>query len=174
MSKRGAMQNTEIKETEMRSTSDVPEMQGLQNSAGQSGEVRPACMDSITVKPDRIVFEVSISDPRYRQSSPKLAAFVLRRYPNLSHHACVNNVGETFGAVIEQTTTAHMLEHLAIELLTDASSDPLATFVGTTEWRDENRGMARIEMSFDDDLKALRAFNEALSFLNVAVLTCLS
>ena len=49
-----------------------------------------------------------------------------------------------------------------------------ALFIGTTEWLDEEAGLARIEVGFKDDLVALRAFNEAIRFLNIAVLTCLS
>lgn len=44
-------------------------------------------------------------------------------------------------------------------------------FVGTTEWLDEARGLARVEVNFTDDLVALRAFRDAARFLNAAVVS---
>lgn len=128
----------------------------------------------ITVRTGRIVCDIEIADPVYRMTSPKLAAFVTNQYPDLPLHACVNEVGTAFGSVIEKTSVPHMLEHLVVDIQTHETDTPLATtFVGTTEWTDEDAGQARIEVSFRDDLQALRAFNKALEFLNTAVLTCL-
>ena len=47
--------------------------------------------------------------------------------------------------------------------------DVHAVFVGTTEWTDEAAGRARIEVSFLDDLVALRAFRDAIAFLGDAM-----
>ena len=43
------------------------------------------------------------------------------------------------------------------------------TYVGTTQWLDEQRGLARVEVNFTDDLVALRAFKDALCAINEAV-----
>lgn len=129
---------------------------------------------SITVQTGRLVCDIAIPDARFRRTSPGLAAFAMERFPDLPHHACVNAKGSTFGAVIEHTSTAHLLEHVAISLQTRAAADAAGPFVGTTEWIDEQAGEARVQLSFRDDLEALRAFNEAVSFLNIAVLTCLA
>ena len=85
----------------------------------------------------------------------------------------MNDVGYSFGDVIEHTSVPHLLEHLAISMQVhdDASA---ATFVGTTEWTDETVGEARIEVGFRDDLVALKALTDATRFLNMAVLTCLA
>ena len=40
----------------------------------------------------------------------------------------------------------------------------LDSFLGTTEWVDERAGEARVEISFKDDLEALKAFNEQQRF----------
>lgn len=114
----------------------------------------------------------------------------------LAYHTCVhgddpaaNPDNPTFGAVIENTSLPHVLEHLIIdEQVRNAEtprpnsapvtpSDPAAlapspapftdaTFVGTTEWLDEAAGLARVEVNFTDDLVALRALRSALAFLN--------
>ena len=51
----------------------------------------------------------------------------------------------------------------------DAGAALDAVFVGTTEWTDEAAGRARIEVSFLDDLVALRAFRDAIAFLGDAM-----
>lgn len=128
---------------------------------------------AITVRTGRMIFEVAVPDERFRYSTPRLAAFVTGQYPDLPHHACVNDVGTAFGDVIESTSTPHLLEHVAISLQVRESPADDTLFIGTTEWVDEPAGIARIEIGFKNDLVALRTFNEATCFLNFAVLTCL-
>ena len=134
----------------------------------------PIELMAVTVKMGRMICDVAISERRFCYTTPRLAAFVEGSYPDLPHHACVNETGPSFGAVMESTSIAHMLEHLVISLQTRASTSTSMEFVGTTEWIDEDAGIARVEVSFRDDLQALRAFNEATRFLNIAVLTCLA
>ena len=129
---------------------------------------------TITVRTGRLVCDVVVSDARFRYSTPRLAAFISRSHPDLPHHACVNDEGPVFGAVIERTSTPHVLEHLVISEQTSAAVDATGPFMGTTEWIDEAAGEARVQVSFRDDLEALRAFNKAVKLLNEAVLTCLS
>ena len=128
---------------------------------------------TITVRTGRLICEVVIPDERYHKSTPRVAAFCTGQYPDLPHHACVNDEGKTFGDVIESTSIPHLLEHVAISEQVRASEGVSSTFIGTTEWIDESAGVARVEIGFKDDLVALRAFNEATRFLNMAVLTCL-
>ena len=138
------------------------------------GSSDPIQVRVITVRTGRLVCDVSIPDGRYRYTTPRLAAYAAQCYPDLPHHACVNEAGTMFGAVIERTSVPHLLEHVAISLQTRAATGAAAPFVGTTEWTDESAGEARVQLSFRDDLEALRAFNEATMFLNNAVLTCLA
>lgn len=134
----------------------------------------PIQVCGIVVRTGRIAVEIEIPDARYRYTTPRLAAFAEGQFPDLPHHACVNDVGFTFGDVIESTSVPHLLEHVVIsyQVRERAIGDP--TFIGTTEWIDEENGRALVEFGFQDDLVALRAFNEATQFINMAVLTCLS
>ena len=140
-------------------------------SAGDEsqGLVQPIEVDSITVQTGRLICEIAIPDARYRMVSPALAAYMRAQIPSLVRHSCVNGVGDTFGTVLDTTSVPHLLEHLAIDAQVRAAQDSDAPFVGTTEWLDEIAGTARITLSFTDDLVALRAFNEAVIFLNDAV-----
>lgn len=132
----------------------------------------PLEVRSVTVMTGRLVCEVRVAQD-HRRTDGALAAFVAERFPDLPHHACVNDAGPTFGAVMARTSLPHMLEHLSIQLqLQQAAPGDERTFTGTTEWLDEDQGLARIQLSFADDMAALRAFNEAVMFLNDAVLTC--
>ena len=120
----------------------------------------------------RIGCDVTLTAHAPRTTDPVLAARVCASFPNLPRHACVNGAGDTFGAVMEATSLPHLLEHLVIDLQTQAAppdASPDTAYVGITRWTDENAGRAHIEVSFTDDLVALRAFRDATRFLNEAV-----
>ena len=130
---------------------------------------RPLRIDALTVQPGRIVCEVSV-DPARRYTTPKLAASMCEDHPSLASHACVNDEGDTFGCVIGHTSVPHLLEHLVIDMQVRAGGRRDATFVGTTEWTDEAQGFATVQVSFTDDLVALRAFRDAADKINGAML----
>ena len=120
----------------------------------------------------RIGCDVALAAQAPRTTSPQIAARVCASFPNLPRHACVNGAGDTFGAVMEATSLPHLLEHLVIDLQTQAAppdASPDTAYVGITRWTDENAGRAHIEVRFTDDLVALRAFRDAARFLNEAV-----
>lgn len=134
-----------------------------------------------------------------RVTSASLMRRVLPAFPMLLQHACVNERGTTFAAVMDCTPLPHLLEHLVVDLQvrsqiaqharvgtasrsvaptasrTDAYAGSAAQveptprerpIVGTSEWADERAGLARIDVSFADDQVALRAFRDAVAFLN--------
>ena len=80
----------------------------------------------------------------------------------MPYHDCVNAKGKTFSAVMAGTSVPHLIEHIAIDIQTRNADNSDASFVGTTEWLDESKGRARIQLSFEDDIEALKAFNEAV------------
>lgn len=135
-------------------------------------------LERLTVRADRVVCDVLLAPESPRMTSPALMACVCRAYPNLPRHACVNDAGDTFADVMNRTSIPHLLEHLVIDeqarsAAAQKPADPLddagPVFVGTTEWTDEFAGRARIQVSFTDDLVALRAFRDAARFLNETV-----
>lgn len=145
-----------------------------------------------------LVCLVSFADAP-RVTSASLMRRVLPAFPMLPQHACVNERGTTFAAVMDCTPLPHLLEHLVVDLqvrsqivqharvgTTSRSVAPTASrtgayagsaaqaeptprerpIVGTSEWADERAGLARIDVSFADDQVALRAFRDAVAFLN--------
>lgn len=132
-------------------------------------------IERLVVKDDRVVAYVRVA-PFARMSTPSLAARLREAFPSIAHHACVNEKGDSFAAVMDCTPLPHVLEHVVIELqmrslsgLLPALPDRFA-FLGATEWTNEPSGLARVEVNFADDLVALRAFCDAARFLNRAVL----
>lgn len=124
----------------------------------------------IGVLPDRVRCDVLVDDELVRYTNDAMAQRAIFRFPNLVRHACVNSKGTTFGAVIARTSLPHLLEHVVIDMLAQKSTDDETVFVGTTEWTDERSGCARVEVSMTDDLAVLRAFRDAVSFINEEVI----
>ena len=145
-----------------------------------------------------LVCLVSFADAP-RVTSASLMRRVLPAFPMLPQHACVNERGAMFAAVMDCTPLPHLLEHLVVDLqvrtqvaqharvgTASRSVAPTASradayagsaaqaeptprerpIVGTSEWADERAGLARIDVSFADDQVALRAFRDAVAFLN--------
>ena len=129
-------------------------------------EPRAFCVDRVAVGAGSIRCEVRLAPGEPHLTSPELMRRGLVEFPNLALHACVNEAGPCFGDIMDRTPIPHLFEHLVIDLQARGSRDGGAVFVGTTEWTDRELGMARVEVSFKDDLAALRAIKEAAAFLD--------
>lgn len=123
-----------------------------------------------------LVCTVEFAPGAARVTSRALAQRVLGEFPNLPRHACVNERGRTFGDVMACTPMPHLLEHMIVDLqvreMADRASTPAAgdaPIVGCSEWLDESAGLARIDVSFADDLIALRALRNAVDALDDAL-----
>jgi hypothetical protein len=131
-------------------------------------------LDRLTVFPDRVEAYVRIVDPCARTTSKRLIDQALLQFPTLPYHACRNEIGPTFSAVMEETSVPHLIEHLVIDIQTHAHNQkrgalPLSgqvVFTGTTQWSTHDPDVAIVRVSFLDDLIALGAFKKALHFIN--------
>lgn len=126
-------------------------------------------IEQFTVGEGRLVCEIRLAPSAPRVTSPGLIRKLEGAFPHLARHACVNDKGVTFGAVMNHTSLPHLLEHLVIDLQVRGAQRDDDAFAGTTDWIDQEVGTARIQVSFTDDLAALRAFRDAVRFLNDAV-----
>ena len=133
------------------------------------GSAAPVSVSTILVRRDRLVLTVALAADAPRETTSEMAAALVAAVPTLPAHACVNENGPTFGAVLASTSLPHVLEHLIIDAQVRASAPAMPTFVGTTTWLDRNAGVARVEVSYTDDLVALAAVKQALSTLNAVV-----
>lgn len=101
------------------------------------------------------------SDARVSASQAREALALL---PNLARHVCINEHGETFGDDIVGTQPAHLLEHVAIELMAQRHQSG-AGLMGHTSYADE-RGLMLVKLTYRDDLVALECVKEAVELVN--------
>lgn len=134
--------------------------------ASEGNAPRRISVESLRVERDRIVAQVRVGDPRHADTTPEIARAAVAARPDLPRHACVNGVGPTFGDVMSRTPLPHLLEHLVVDIQTAACTDPDHMFTGATRWTDRRAGLARVEVSYADDLVALAAFRDAAALLN--------
>lgn len=122
----------------------------------------PLILERVTVTKGRIRMDVRLREGAPPNTSPFIADEALRKYPSLAKHSCINSKGPSFGDVIDNTSVPHLLEHMVIAEQARLTCTA-TTYVGTTELRD-NRS-ACVEISFTDDLVAMKAIRNALSAL---------
>ncbi len=126
----------------------------------------------LTVAEDRVSALVKTAVPF---TFPGLSAAAEQQFPDLPLHPCVNDCGPQFGAVMAATSLPHLLEHIVISL---QAADPLTPdelpLLGTTVWLDRRQGLARVEVTFGNDLVVLRAFRDGCQFLNETLRRLLS
>jgi hypothetical protein len=66
----------------------------------------------------------------------------------------------------------HLLEHVVVQFQVEACPDPDRIFTGATRWTDRRAGLAQVEVSYADDIVALRAFRDGAALVNSLVRTC--
>ena len=131
------------------------------------GSTKPALsIEKLTVRPDRVIARVRVNSGAPRMTTPALAKRLVQERPSLSRHSCVNEQGDTFGAVLSCTPLPHVLEHLVIDEQVRSAQASDAVYTGTTRWLDESIGVAEVAVSYTDDLVALSSFQTALRILN--------
>ena len=116
---------------------------------------------NIVVKKFRIICTVHLSNFKY--SNEAIKTTLLEKMPTLAAHKCKNSKGKNFVDVMDSTSLAHVLEHMIIDIQTKHTDKAL---FGTTEWIDEQSGIAKIELTYTDDIVCLSAINEASKLLN--------
>ena len=77
---------------------------------------KPVRVARVEVLRGHMVCTVRFAVGAPRVTSPQLMALVLPQFPNLPRHACVNERGETFAAVMNRTPLPHLLEHMIVDL----------------------------------------------------------
>ncbi len=141
---------------------------GAADGRAHSNANDPLQVERIVVEKGRLACYVVVPNPKHRFTDDALAQTVVKRFPDLMVHSCVNATSRQFSTVINNTSVPHLLEHIAIDIQVHKAQHG-DTFVGATEWVDEKQGRALVQLSFVDDLEALSALKEALVFLNDAL-----
>jgi hypothetical protein len=109
---------------------------------------------------------VDAGTPLRTSAIPDLMQEVLRLLPGIARHRC--ECGSAHGIVAElgDTELAHLLEHVALELM--ALSGSPRSLRGETVWdfAEDGHGVFRVVLEYDDDLVALGALSEAATIVN--------
>lgn len=153
----------------------------------------------IVVGNGRMVCTVQLSCECPLNSCKDLMRELLALHPHLPHHVCKNKQGCTFAAVMNNTSIIHVFEHVIIDCMVQESQAKRATsntsnthvtqappranaistlpdeatlFVGNSQWVSKERKTATVEVSFTDDVMALRAIKTAVAHLNAALASC--
>lgn len=119
---------------------------------------------SITVRPESVeaIFAFDRDEPIRTSSFPGLAKRAIASLPGLRGHRCDNGEGLTFVEELADTEIAHLLEHVAVELMALAGSPD--TLAGRTAWdfAADGHGVFHVRVEYDDDLVAIGALSEAM------------
>jgi hypothetical protein len=120
-------------------------------------------IEQLEISSGSLVALIEVTDPdRMRTSaSPGLPERALASLPGLARHRCENDAGVSISRELRDTETAHLLEHVACELM--ALSGSPRTLRGETRWDFAADGPRRfrISLEFDDDFAAIGALGEA-------------
>lgn len=118
-------------------------------------------VESVSVAEGSLTALVRFDPDEPMRTTPELAARAIALLPGLARHRCDNDAGLTFTAEARDTEVAHLLEHVACELMALAGSP--RRLRGETSWdfARDGRGVFRVTLAFDDDLVALGALKAA-------------
>ena len=132
----------------------------------------------IVVKGNRLVCSIQLSPRCPRVSSASFMRVLLTLHPQLPFHACKNEQGTNFGCVMNETALIHVFEHVAIDCMVQEETQKNACsntlFRGNSQWDNYQQGRGRVELSFHDDLAALRAIKQATAQINQALVQTIS
>lgn len=124
----------------------------------------------ITVRSEAV--DALILSPSRLRVGPVAAALAAHVLPNLPNHVCVSAGNEKFGDDLLGTEPAHLVEHVAIELMIQAAlrAHADATYVGHTAPAQSEGVPLGFEayvttISYDSDLVAIRALSLACAFV---------
>jgi hypothetical protein len=100
---------------------------------------------------------------------PGLSETVVRALPGLRAHRCDNDAGLTFVDELRDTELAHLVEHVALEVMAMAGSSPASR--GDTSWdfAADGRGVFRVRIAYNDKAVARGALAFACDLVNALV-----
>lgn len=127
----------------------------------------PFVVERVVPVPVGIEATVRLTDAamRHTRAAPGLADEVLRRLPGIVRHRCECDSACGITAELADTESAHLLEHVALELLVRDGFP--RTMRGKTEWdfRRDGHGVYRVFLGCENPLAARRALEEAVALL---------
>jgi hypothetical protein len=119
-------------------------------------------IESVTVGESAVEALVRV-DPRFTRTSvsPLVEAALVDLLPGICRHSCENDSASSAVEELADTESAHLCEHIALELMAMAGSP--RTLKGRTEWDFSTLGpgVFKVSIEYDHDLVAIAALDEA-------------
>ena len=123
----------------------------------------------VVVGPRNLDATIQLSDDAPRMTSDDAIGTrrVVDLLPGVEKHACLGDTAPQFGDVVSDTEVAHLLEHVAVELLalTNRAGDITS---GRTTTLDEKLGLFEVSLVCPDDVLVAGALSSAAWILNWA------
>jgi hypothetical protein len=124
-------------------------------------------IDRIDVGPERIEAVIRAQAAYARTSSgADTSSRALELLPDLARHTCENGSAHGIVAELADTETAHLLEHVAVELMALAGSPRSLRAETIWDFARDGANVYRVRVTYDDDLVALGALREALGIVD--------
>ena len=127
-------------------------------------------LKKVVVGPKTLSYLVEVEEkyPLYTSDDIESTNRVYQLIPEIADHVCVNENGKSFQDCMGHTETAHLLEHVTIELL--ARTARVSKAFGITKKSDEDPSGRSFETSLncEDDTLTMAALSSAIWLMNWA------
>ena len=97
---------------------------------------------------------------------PHLPRSLFRLFPHLAQHKCHNDAGYSFRRESMATEIPHLLEHLIIELQTQAQRHEILKGETQWNWRVDPRGTFHVHVEYENEQLVLAAIRLAERIIN--------
>jgi len=121
-------------------------------------------VEAVEVVDRQIHARVRVTDAARMRTSARadLADRALALLPGLARHTCDNDASAPFTRELRDTETAHLLEHVTVELAALAGSPRSLRADTSWDFSADGRGVFRLRLEYDDDLVVLGALRAAV------------
>jgi len=114
----------------------------------------------------KLVVEMPDPDRCTTDCSPHIPRELFRLFPHLAHHKCHNGNGYSFRREAMATEVPHLLEHLIIELQTQAQYHRVLKGETQWNWRVDPRGTFHVHVEYENELLVLASIRLAERIVN--------
>src|SRR5947209_18170379 len=117
---------------------------------------------------NKVKLVVEMPDPnRYTTDHvPHLPRSLFKLFPHLAQHKCHNDGGYSFRRESMATEIPHLLEHLIIELQTQAQRHEILKGETQWNWRVDPRGTFHVHVEYENEQLVLAAIRLAERIIN--------
>jgi hypothetical protein len=117
---------------------------------------------------NKVKLTVEMPDPDRctTDAAPHVPQGLFRLFPHLAHHKCHNGNGYSFRREAEATEVPHLLEHLIIELQSQAQHHEILKGETQWNWRVDPRGTFHVHVEYENEQLVLAAIRLAERIVN--------